>query len=248
MKRAERRHLKENPFAVWVGEVTQTFVDYRREITYGGIAVLAVVVVAAGYLYWRSQVSARADAALASALAVAEAPVVPPPAPGTTNAPAPQPGSYPSEAAKLEAAVPLFVAVADRFPGTPAAMTAEYRAASALARLGRFDEASARYQEVIAQEPESLYAEMSELGLAGVELAQGRADEAITIYLRLVSAPDTRLPVDGLLVQLGKAYLKAGKTAEAAQTYKRIVDEFPQSPYAADARQALDGIGERRQS
>jgi TolA-binding protein len=248
MKRSERRHLKENPFAVWVAEVSQIFVDYRREITYGAIAVLAVVVVAAGYLYWRSQVSARADVALASALTVADAPVVPPPPAGTTSAPAPQPGSYPSEAAKLQAAAPLFVAVADRFPGTRAAIAAQYRAASAFAELGRFDEASARYREVIAQDPKSLYAEMSELGLAGVELAQGRADEAVTIYLRLVSAPDTRLPVDGLLVQLGRAYLKAGKTAEAAQTYKRIVDEFPQSPYVADARQALDGIGEGRQS
>jgi outer membrane protein assembly factor BamD (BamD/ComL family) len=48
------------------------------------------------------------------------------------------------------------------------------------------------------------------------------------------------VPVDGVLMQLGRAYRLAGRTPEAVQTFKRITDEFPASPYAADARRELD--------
>ena len=43
-------------------------------------------------------------------------------------------------------------------------------------------------------------------------------------------------------MQLGRAYDAAGKPADARQAFKRIVDEFPQSPYAAEAKRALDQI------
>ena len=48
------------------------------------------------------------------------------------------------------------------------------------------------------------------------------------------------MPVDGVLMRLGRLYLDAGKTADAQQTFNRIADEFPNSPYAAEARRELD--------
>ena len=50
------------------------------------------------------------------------------------------------------------------------------------------------------------------------------------------------LPVDGILMQLGRAYLDAGKQADAEQTFNRLVAEFPQSPFSGDARRELDGL------
>ena len=41
-------------------------------------------------------------------------------------------------------------------------------------------------------------------------------------------------------MQLGRAYLKAGKRTEAAHAFSRVVDEFPTSTYAADARRAME--------
>jgi outer membrane protein assembly factor BamD (BamD/ComL family) len=43
-------------------------------------------------------------------------------------------------------------------------------------------------------------------------------------------------------MQLGRAYALAGRKAEALQTFSRIVDEFPQSLYAADARREADAL------
>jgi len=251
MKRTERHKLKENPFATWVGELTETAVGHGRQIAFGAIAVVVVVGIALGYTYWRNQMAGEADAALAAALAVSEAPVVAPPAPGTPEAatpPAPQPGTYPTETAKLEAALPKFQAVVDQYPDSAAANAAIYHSAATLAGLGRLEEAATRYQQVVDRDRGNLYGQMAELGLANVRVRQGQTDQAIAIYETLASAADTRLPIDAVLVQMARAYRSAGKADDAARTYQRIVDEFPQSVYLADATAALAEIEPGRQS
>ena len=50
------------------------------------------------------------------------------------------------------------------------------------------------------------------------------------------------LPVDAILLQLGQAYVAAGKTTEARQTFERVTTEFATSPYAADAKKQLDAL------
>ena len=54
---------------------------------------------------------------------------------------------------------------------------------------------------------------------------------------------DGMLPVDGVLMQLARAYEKAGKAAEARTAYKRVVDEFPDSLYVPAARTELTRLG-----
>ncbi|MGH9329428.1 MAG: tetratricopeptide repeat protein, partial [Vicinamibacterales bacterium] len=95
------------------------------------------------------------------------------------------------------------------------------------------------YQEVIDRDGNGIYGQMARLGLANLEVAGGQFDRAITIYKELTADRETRLPVDGILMQLGHAYARAGKTADAKQTFTRIVDEFPQSLYAPQAKQEL---------
>jgi outer membrane protein assembly factor BamD (BamD/ComL family) len=53
---------------------------------------------------------------------------------------------------------------------------------------------------------------------------------------------DTDLPVDGILMELGEAYRRAGRLPEAVRAYTRIVDEFPKSVYTADARRQIDEL------
>ena len=53
------------------------------------------------------------------------------------------------------------------------------------------------------------------------------------------------MPVDGVLMQLGRAYDKAGKTADAIRAFTRIGDEFPESPYAGDAKTEADRLKAR---
>jgi outer membrane protein assembly factor BamD (BamD/ComL family) len=73
-----------------------------------------------------------------------------------------------------------------------------------------------------------------------VQVAQGKYDTAIKIYQDLSTDTNSHIPVDGILMELGRAYLKAGKKTEAAHAFTRIVDEFPQSLYVADARKEME--------
>ena len=118
----------------------------------------AIVIVGGGvlgYMAWRNSTDNKARAMLAEAMVIEEARVMPPgPPPGTTNDPTAiggqQPGTYPTEKAKLEAALPKFQAAADAYPSHDAGLTARYHAAKALVSLGRFDEAVKQYDQVIA--------------------------------------------------------------------------------------------------
>jgi TolA-binding protein len=241
MKRSERHHLKENELAQTIARASEVLTARRREISGAIVAVVVLAAAVAGYLVWRGRLESRAGAALADALAVSDAPIAPPAAPAQpgTPAPTPPPGSYPTEKARLEAALPKFLDVANGYASTDAGLAARYHAANSLAALGRVQDAQARYQEVIDRDGAGIYGQMARLGLADLQVASGQYDHAITIYKALTADRDTRLPVDGVLMQLGRAYARAGKSADARQTFTRIVDEFPESLYVTAAKQEL---------
>ena len=241
MKSQERHKLKENEFARTVRHAREALDAHRRDLIWGIIVVLALLASVGAYTSWQQFRTSRATELLATALAVYEAPVVPvqEPAPGSP-APVPQPGTYRNEQAKLEAALPKFVEAADRYPGSDAGVTARYHAAGILATLGRFAEAEQQYQQVLARAGSSIYSRTARLGLANAQMAQKKYDSAITIYSDLSRDTTSQMPVDGVLMQLGHAYLKAGRKAEAATTFTRVKDEFPESMYAEDARTALE--------
>jgi TolA-binding protein len=83
---------------------------------------------------------------------------------------------------------------------------------------------------------------MAHLGLAEAQARAGQFDQAINAFKELAQHKDGTLPVDAILMQLGRTYLDAGKPADAQQTFSRLVDEYPESPFTADARKALETL------
>ena len=81
---------------------------------------------------------------------------------------------------------------------------------------------------------------VAESGLAEAQASAGQFDAALSAFRSLASQKDSRIPIDGVLMRMGRTYALAGKSAEARQTFQRILDEFPQSAYAALAQQALE--------
>lgn len=243
MKRSERHHLKENELAISLRKARTVAEQHRREITLATIVALVLIAAVVGYLVWRQRTHSQAEERLADALIIAEAPVVPPAPPSPTAPPPPStPGSYPTQRARLEAALPKFVAAADAYPATPAGIAARYHAASTLAALGRPPEAIARYDEVIARAGDGIYGQMARLGKADALVLSGKHEEGIAIYRDLAARKDSGLPTDAVLMQLARTYAAAGKATEARDTFNRIVDQFPDSPYAAEARQQLQSL------
>ena len=150
MKSTDRHKLKENEFAHTVARTRDIVNSRPQEITFIAIGVLVVAIGVGGFFTWKASRDGKATTLLASALAVAEAPVVTPPPPAPGSAPPIQPpGSFRTERERLEAAVPVLQRAADAYPNTDAGITARYRLAASLSELGRYAEAEQRYQEVV---------------------------------------------------------------------------------------------------
>ena len=247
MKRSERHHLKENAFAVAMARIQDRAESWGTGLAIAGGVALAGVLAFGGYTWWSERAEATAGALLAEALVVADAPVVPPPAdageedPATAEPPFAQPpGSYPTIEAKMSASLPMLLEAADAYPGTPSGITARYRAAAALAALGRHDEAAEQYQRVIDGDEGGVYGRMATLGLASAQMSRGSYDEAIALLEpSSVSTADASLPIDGVLMELGRAYRLAGRSDDARAAFQRIMDEFPTSLYFPNAEREL---------
>ena len=246
MKTTERHHLKDNELAIALGQA-QTWADRNSRTLL--MTIVAIVVVGGGvlaYSAWRSNVDGNARRSLAEAMVIEEARVMPPAPPtGTTNDPnaigGQQPGTYPTEKAKLEASLPKFQAAADAHASSDAGITARYHLAKNLVALGRFDEAIPHYDRVIGS-GSTLLAKTARLGKAEAQLRAGKYDPAIATIKELVDAKDATLPAEALLMELARAYKTAGKTEDARKTYTQIVEQHANTSFADEAKQEIEKL------
>jgi TolA-binding protein len=240
MKRTERHHLKENEFAEWLLEAKSWYEANSRTVSYLSMAAALVLVAVLGTMAFRQMNAGKASSALAEALSLAEAPVLPPAPAEAGKAPVQRPGTFPTDRARLEAALPKLLAVADAYPTSDAGMMARYRAAAAMVTLGRTPEGIQNYKQVV-DKGRGAYQAMARLGIAEAQMMAGQTSQAIASFKDLAASKSDDVPLDGVLMQLGRAYRAAGNVEEAKKTFKRVVDEFPQSPYAPAARREAEG-------
>jgi TolA-binding protein len=239
MKAIERRHLKKNEFAERVEAATGFYRQHRDRLTVGVLVAAVLALGVGGYFFWKQRTNDHASEMFGLAMAVTEAQIAPASTlPGAVQAP----GTYPTEQARLQAAVTAFQAVVAAYPSTDSGRAARYQAAAALLSLNRLPEAEQGFQDVITQSPSSMYAPLAKLGLAGTYAAEKQYDKAIQGYNDLAAQRETALPVDGILMQLGETCLRAGRSQDARVAFKRVVDEFPDSSYAAAAKTQLAQI------
>jgi len=113
---------------------------------------------------------------------------------------------------------------------------------------GRLDEAAEVFQGLIDNDPNTPQARDARLTLARIRVEQGRPDEALAHFAASVDgpssddraddtdAPESAEPLDGVLAEWGWAAIDAGRLDESDQVFQRLLDQFPDSPRAADAR------------
>ena len=238
MKGTERHHLKENEIERLARQARELVDTRGTQLSWAIAAVVIVGAAAVIFLGWRDHVRAQAHVLLAAAIAVQDARIGPPPAPGTVST-APY---FPTESERAQAALAKFKAVADAYPATDAGIFARYQQAASDMALGHPADAATTYQQVIDRAGTSVYAQMARLGLAEAQARAGQYDQAINAFKDLAQRKDGTLPVDGILMQLGRVYLDAGKPTDAQQTFTRVVAEFPDSPFSPDAKRELEAL------
>lgn len=248
MKSKERHHLKENELAHSLNTARDYIEPRQRQLTGVVIALVVLAIAAIGFYVVRQQGRSRGQDLLGEAMVALNARVVPAGAQGggegmPAAASLGATGTFFSEEAKLTAALPKLQAAADAYPDSDAGITARYHYAGALASLGRHKEAMAAFDDVVSRAGnDSLYGRMALLGKADTQARAGELDAAITSWKELASRDAAELPVDAILMQLGRAYEEKGNTEEARKVYTQVVDEHPNSPYTPEARQELENL------
>ena len=247
MKRIERKHLKEDELAHTL-RVAREFVEPRQQLLKQvGLAAIVVLVIVVAYGFWWERTDSRGQKELAEAMVALNAEVVPVGVQGADGVPAAASlgatGTFATEEAKLNAALPKLKAAADAYPSSPAGIQARYHMAGALTALGRHAEAINTFDEVIKEAGEtSLYGQMAVMGKADAQSKGGQVDAAIGTLKGLAANAGSALPVDAVLMELARAYVQKGSRDDARKTFTEIVDKHPQSPYITEARAELENL------
>lgn len=146
-------------------------------------------------------------------------------------------GGKPAEAARAFAA---FLAASPDDTLAPEAALARGRA---LAAAGQTAPALAAYAQAAEKYPKSEPAPLAALARARLLVEAKRPADAAEVYAAFVrDHPDYKPKnadapkFDGILSEWGWALVDAEKSAEADKVFARLLDAFPDSPHAADAR------------
>lgn len=244
MRREERHHLKDNPLATALTRVQAVLLTQGRTLAVAGAVVVVAAVAAGGYVLWQQQRASQAGELLSEALivlnsAIAAAPEADDAADAVWEQP---PGTFPTEDARLEAALEHFTVVADSYPDLRAGIAARYEAAAALVALGRLDAAADAYRQVIAAADDPLHAAVARLGLAETRILGGDAAGAVELLEQESMEAEPIVPVDAVLMRLGHAYELSGQDSDALAAFTRVFEEFPLSVYAVEARRRADDL------
>lgn len=232
MDSVTREDLKRNELEEVLGKGMHYAEDHKRMILYGVGGVLVAALVAAGIFYWIGSRKDGANELLAKALAADSGAVVATGAnPGDTAHP-----TFASEAARRARAKELFGELDSKYGSSATGRVAKlYLAQIALAENDKA-RAAQLWKAFLDAEPQGALSAAARVNLYKLDREQGRGAELADELKKLLEQDAKPLPVDVILYQLALTYDALGKTDDARATYRRIVDEFPQSPYIADAQ------------
>ncbi|GEM_PF-5084642 len=139
-------------------------------------------------------------------------------------------------------AVSIYRQIIDRFPTAPEAATAQYSLGLTYFQTNRLDEYLKECQEIARNHPGTPQAALALSGAVDVLIDQKRYDEAIAIYRRMVDDPNPETDRNSIHFKLAKLYAEAGRTPEASEEYRHLMEQSDAGLYAADAAMELSDI------
>jgi len=224
-----RRDLKKD-------EVRDTFergaeaVLSHQQLTF--YLLLAAIVVAVAIFGWRTyseRQTVKAFAAYDDAQRIFQAPVGVPPAPGEPN--------YTDNVKKFTDAQGKFADLAKKYPRTRAALLARYYSALCFEKLEKNAQAKEALQGLTGASDAEVAA-MAKFELAGLDDRLGQPDDAAKLYQDLIAKPSVIVPKGFVMLTLANHYAEKNPS-EAARLYLQIKTDYPDTPIAQQADQAL---------
>ncbi len=118
---------------------------------------------------------------------------------------------------------------------------------------GYYELAEKDFQEIRDRYPDSPYALWAELKLADCKFFSGRYLEAVVLYQEFEKLHPTNEAVPYVIFQIGTCYYRMmlspdrdqTYTRKAIEAYRRLIDNYPDSPYVYEAKRRIARARER---
>lgn len=232
MKKELRQQIKQNEFASGLEQALAWVTAHRDEVRIG-VGVAVVLAAAFGAVaYFQGQRTREANRAFEDAMGAFKAPVAGQLAPGADR---PSGQVFATAEDKYKTAAAAFEGVVRRYGSIEAGSQARYYAAISRIELGQYADAEKSLRE-LQKEGRGLLLDLARFGLAELYRRAGDTDKAVDAYRSVASDPATTLPRDLALREMAGALEDARRFAQAREVYQELLQEYPASVYASEAR------------
>ncbi len=235
MKKELKRQIKQDELLTGLDLAVHWLKEHLRDVQIALVAALALGAGAFGVSYFREARVQEAEKAFGEALATFHAPLE---AELPEGAPRPAGPVYKTSAEKYRKAAGEFDGVERRYGSLAAGRWARYYGALARLEMGQLAEAEKALQELAAGTgvANPLEASLARLALAEGYHRTGKTEQALEAYRQMADDAAGALPRDHVLMRLGALLEEQRRFAEAGASYQRLLEAFPASSYAAEAK------------
>lgn len=229
-----RKELKQDKIKETIEHGAEAVLSHGQ---FAGIVIAVVLAIAIGYGGWHLYIdrqTSQASVAFDQAMKAYQGRIVP------TNPSDPGEPAYPDERARSQDAFNKFSKVADTYPSTNPGKLARYYAALCLEDLDKQNQAVEELKRISGSSDKELAA-MAQYQMAVIYARTGKADDAVKLFRVLADKPSALVPRPLVLLELAGA-LRSSNPEEAANIYRQIKKEFPDSNIADQADRGLGSI------
>jgi len=228
-----RKELKQDKLRETFEHGAEALLSHTR---LASIAVLALILVASGYLGWKfysERQTGKAQVALDEAMKIFNAPIAQPGQPT-------MPGeiTYTDPARRAQEAQPKLEAVASQYPSTNPGKLARYYAALCLMDMDKLNQASEELKKLDAGSDKELAA-LAKYQSALIAERSGKRDEAIKTLQALSTSGSVLVPKPMVLLELASLYGQTDKK-QATDLYEQLKKDYPNTPVADEADRGLE--------
>lgn len=240
MRKEERHQIKRDEL-VTIFERAEFFLAHnaRRVLALIGVGA-ALVVALVGVRAWHGASEEKASLALSEVIQAYRAPVVV--SPEALQQIPPGAKSFATSEERARKVIELADGVLAGGSGTEAAPKALFYKGLALDDLGKREEASAALQDLVMKHPHDFLAAVARFKLAQIKESQKNPSEALVHYQALLEERTGDFPAEEALMGIARCQEDLGRREEARATYRRILDQYPDSDYRPEARRKVDEL------
>lgn len=203
MDRQTRKDLKTDKFAEDVVDVFGWASAHKNEVVRYGAALIALVLIVVGVLYYNRTQTATREEALAKALRVDEA---------TTGATIEATSlHFDTEADKTKAKMQAFTELSAKYSGTQEGAIADMYLGSYAVDQGNQEEAGRRYKRVVDDGPK-VYASLARIALSQIYISEGKLADAEKVLRDAMANPSATVSKEQAQLALGEMLSNSNPT------------------------------------